>query len=89
MKEIESFLDECRADPWFRDRPELPDRIGDVLTKFYRASDDNPEWQAIWDRVCEILEQKNEALVERRKALVPVLQQITRTGQVVQSRPPR
>jgi hypothetical protein len=27
MNELESFLDECRADPWFRDRPELPDRI--------------------------------------------------------------
>jgi hypothetical protein len=33
-------------------------------------------------RVCEILEQKNEALVERYKALVPVLQQITGTGQI-------
>jgi hypothetical protein len=53
------------------------------LTKFYRASDDNPEWQAIWDLVCEILEQKNEALVVRCKALVPVLQQITGTGQIV------
>jgi len=66
MNELESFLDECRADPWFRDRPELPDRIEEVLTKFYRASDDNPEWQAIWDRVCEILEQKNEALPNSR-----------------------
>jgi hypothetical protein len=83
MNEIESFLDECRADPGFRDRPELLDRIEDVLTKFYRASDDNPEWQAIWDRVCEILEQKNEALVERCEALVPVLQQIIGTGQIV------
>jgi hypothetical protein len=65
MNEIESFLDECRADPWFRDRPEFLDRVEEVLTKFYRASDDNPERQAIWDRVCEIVEQKNEALVER------------------------
>jgi hypothetical protein len=83
MNELESFIDECRADPWFRDRPELLDRIEEVLTRFYRASDGNPESQAIWDRVCEILEQKNEALAERCKALVPVLQQITGTGQIV------
>jgi hypothetical protein len=63
---VESFLDECRADPWFRDRPELLDRIEEVLTKFYRASDQNPEWQAIWDRICEILEQKNEWSAVRR-----------------------
>jgi hypothetical protein len=43
MNEIESFLDECRTDPWFRDRPELLDRIEEMLTRFYRASDDNPE----------------------------------------------
>ena len=82
MNEIESFLDECRADPGFRDRPKLLDRIEDVLTKFHRASDGNPEWQAIWDRVCEILEQKNEALMERCEALVPVLQQIIGTARV-------
>jgi len=63
--------------------PNPPHRIEEVLTKFYRASDQNREWQAIWDRVCEILEQKNEALVERCKALVPVLQQITGMGQIV------
>jgi len=27
MNEIEGFLDECRADPWFRNRAELLDRL--------------------------------------------------------------
>jgi hypothetical protein len=83
MNEIEGFLDECRADPWFRDRPELLDRLEEVLTKFYRAGDDSPEWQAIWDRICGILQQKSETLVEQCKVLVPVLLQIPETGQIV------
>jgi hypothetical protein len=34
MDEIEAFLDECRADPWFQSRPELVDRHESVLIKF-------------------------------------------------------
>jgi hypothetical protein len=55
MDEIEAFLDECRADPWFQSHPEVVDRLESVLTKFYLAGE-GPEWQAIWDQVHAILE---------------------------------
>jgi hypothetical protein len=38
MDEIEAFLEECRADPWFQSRPEVVDRLESVLTKFYLAA---------------------------------------------------
>jgi hypothetical protein len=37
MDEIEAFLDECRADPWFQSHPEVIVRLESVLTKFYLA----------------------------------------------------
>jgi hypothetical protein len=55
MDEIEAFLDECRADPWFHSHPEVVDRLESVLTKFYFAGE-GPEWQAIWDQVHAVLE---------------------------------
>jgi hypothetical protein len=38
MDEIEAFLDECRADPWFQSHPEVVDRLESVLTNFYLAT---------------------------------------------------
>ena len=40
MDEIEAFLDECRADPWFQSHPDLIDQLESVLTKFYLAGED-------------------------------------------------
>ena len=76
MDDIEGFLDECRADPWFCERPTLLGRLEQVLTKSSQAGDESPEWQAICERVRKILKQKDETLIERCKALVPVLTQI-------------
>jgi hypothetical protein len=45
MDEIKTFVDECRADPWFQSHPEVVDRLEIVLTNFYLA-DEGPEWQA-------------------------------------------
>jgi hypothetical protein len=73
MDEIEAFLDECRADPWFQNHPEVVDRLESVLTKFYFAGE-GPEWQAIWDQVHAVLERKTDTPVERCKALAVVLQ---------------
>jgi hypothetical protein len=73
MDEIEAFLDECRADPWFESHPEVINRIESVLTKFYFA-DEGPEWQAIWDQVRAVLERKTDTPVERCQALAVVLQ---------------
>jgi hypothetical protein len=49
MDEIKIFLDECRHDQWFRDHPELLDRLEAMLTKFFLVSG-GPEWQSTWDR---------------------------------------
>jgi hypothetical protein len=73
MDEIEAFLDECRADPWFESHPEVVERLESVLTKFYFA-DEGPEWQAIWDPVRAVLERKTDTPVERCQALAVVLQ---------------
>jgi hypothetical protein len=47
MDEVEAFLDECRADPWFQGHPEVVDRLESVLTKLY-LDGEGPEWEAIW-----------------------------------------
>jgi hypothetical protein len=73
MDEIEAFLDECRADPWFESHPEVVERLESVLTKFYFA-DEGPEWQAIWDQVRAVLERKTDTPVERCQALAVLLQ---------------
>jgi hypothetical protein len=72
MDEIEAFLDECRADPWFHSHPEVVDRLESVLTKFYFAGE-GPEWQAIWDQVHAVLERTADTPVERCQALAVVL----------------
>jgi hypothetical protein len=77
MDEIEAFLDECRADPWFQSHPEVVDRLESVLTKFYLAGE-GPEWQAIWDHVQAILESKTDTPVDRCEALAVVLQCVSR-----------
>jgi hypothetical protein len=73
MDEIEAFLDECRADPWFQSHPEVVDRLESVLTKFYFAGE-GPEWQAIWDQAHAVLERKSDTPVDRCQALAVVLQ---------------
>jgi hypothetical protein len=73
MDEIEAFIDECRADPWFQSHPEVVDQLESVLTKFYFAGE-GPEWQAIWDQVHAVLERKTDTPVERCQVLAAVLQ---------------
>jgi hypothetical protein len=73
MDEIDAFLDECRADPWFQSHPEVVDRIESVLTKFYFAGE-GPDWQAIWDQVHSVLEGTTDTPVDRCQALAVVLQ---------------
>jgi hypothetical protein len=59
MDEIEAFLDECRADPWFQSHPELVDRLETVLTKLHLVGE-GPEWEALWDQVCAVLKSTTE-----------------------------
>ena len=75
MDEIETFLDECRADPWFQSHPEVVDRLEIVLIKFYLAGE-GPEWQAIWDQVHAIFESSAETPVDRCEALAVVLRSV-------------
>jgi hypothetical protein len=73
MDEIEAFLDECRADRWFQNHPEVVDRLESVLTRFYLAGE-GPEWQAIWDQVHAVLERRIATPVDRCQTLAVVLQ---------------
>jgi hypothetical protein len=73
MDEIEAFLDECCADPWFQSHPELIDRLESVLTKFYLAAED-PEWRAIWDQLHTILARTTDTPIDRCQALAVALQ---------------
>jgi hypothetical protein len=73
MEEIEAFLEECRADPWFQSHPEAVDRLESVLTQFFLAGDD-PEWQVVWDKLHAILARTIDTPVDRCQALAVVLQ---------------
>jgi hypothetical protein len=73
MDEIEAFLNECRADPWFQSHPEVVDRLESVLTKFYFAGE-GPEWQAIWHQVRAVLGRTTATSVDRCRDLAVVLQ---------------
>jgi hypothetical protein len=76
MDEIDAFLDECRADPWFQSHSEVIDRLESVLTKFYLEGE-GPEWQAIWEQVQAILERTTDTPVARCEALAVVLQGVS------------
>ena len=76
MDEIEAFLGECRADPWFQSHPEVVDRLEGVLTNFYLAGE-GPEWQAIWEQVHAVLERTTDTPVDRCQALATLLQGVT------------
>jgi hypothetical protein len=73
--DLERFFEECRADPWFRERPEALKGHEEIFEKFYRAGDESPEWQEIWDRIREVVTRK-EPLMDRVKALIPILEEI-------------
>jgi hypothetical protein len=79
VDEIEAFLEECQADPWFQSHPELVDRLESVLTKFYLAGE-GPEWQAIWAQVQAVLERTSDTPVDRCQALAVVLQGVVASG---------
>jgi hypothetical protein len=64
MDEIEAFLDECCADPWFQSHPD---------TRFY-LDGEGLEWEAIWDQVCTVLKRTTDPPVDRCQALAEVLQ---------------
>jgi hypothetical protein len=71
VDEIESFLDECRADTLFQNRPDVVDRLESVL-KSYLAGE-GAEWQGIWDQVRAILERRTDTPVDRYQTLAQVL----------------
>jgi hypothetical protein len=72
MNEIESFLDECADDPFFRAYPEKLDVVGNMMCKLYRSGDDSPEWST-WNRIREIVTPKDRTPRERCKELFPLL----------------
>jgi hypothetical protein len=81
MDEIEAFLDDCRADPWFQSHPDLVDRLEGLLTNFYLGGD-GPEWQFIWDQVHSILKRTSDTPVDRCQALVVALQSVLASGKM-------
>jgi hypothetical protein len=44
--------------PWFQNRPELIDRLEEVLTKFYASDNKDFEWQSIWIAFARFLSKK-------------------------------
>jgi hypothetical protein len=73
--DVERFFEECRADPWFRERPEVHSRLEELFEKFYREGDESANWQDIWDRIREAVTRK-ESLRQRVQALDPILEEI-------------
>jgi hypothetical protein len=75
-KDIDVFLNECRADPWFRANPQVLDNLDSFLAKVYLESNDNWAWQALWDDISDIVAQKNQTLQQRCLLLVERLKRI-------------
>lgn len=71
--EIERFLDECRAEPWFRDNPAVLEGVETFLAKVYHSADDDPDDQALCDRICEIIGKTDQPLHDRYVALRDLL----------------
>jgi hypothetical protein len=86
MDEIEAFLDECRADPWFQGHPELVDRLESVLTNLYLEGE-GPEWEAIWDQVRTVVQRTSDTPVDRRQPEL-VLDYLRKNGRLVCSGSP-
>jgi hypothetical protein len=76
MDEIEAFLDECRADPWFQSHPEVVDRLESVLTKPYLDSEGREMGSHLGSSLHS--PQKDRRSVDRRQALAKVLQGVKR-----------
>jgi hypothetical protein len=81
--DVERFFEECRADPRYRQQPEvigaMIDAIEERFEKFYLAGDESASWQDIWDRIREVVTRK-EPLMERAKALISVLEEMQTRG---------
>jgi hypothetical protein len=72
MNEIETFLGERRADPWFQNHPEVVDRLEGVLKSY--VTGEGAEWRAIWDQALAILERTTDTPVDRCQTLALVLE---------------
>ena len=55
------------------------DAIEERFESFYLAGDELASWQDIWDRIREVVTQK-EPLMERAKALISVLEEMQTRG---------
>jgi hypothetical protein len=73
--DVDRFLEECRADPFFRNDPKAIDQIEEVLTKFYREADESPAFQEFWDQLRSIVTRR-EPLMDRFQALVPLIRKL-------------
>jgi hypothetical protein len=73
--DVDRFLEECRADPFFRNDSKAIDQIEEVLIKFYREADESPAFQDFWDRLRSIVTRR-EPLMDRLQALVPVIRKL-------------
>jgi hypothetical protein len=75
VKRIEGFLDECRADPWFKAIPNWSTGSKACSpNSTWRAT--TQEWQAIRDQLGNILVRTTDTPVDRCQALAEVLQTV-------------
>jgi hypothetical protein len=73
--DVDRFLEECRADPFFRNDTKAVDQIEEVLIKFYREADESPAFQAFWDQLRSIVTRR-EPLMDRFQSLLPLIQKL-------------
>jgi hypothetical protein len=71
--DVERFFEECRAERFFQNNPDVFEDMIETFEKLYREADESPAWQDFWDLVREIVTRK-EPLIERFKALAPLWQ---------------
>jgi hypothetical protein len=70
--DVEKFFDECRNDPHFAKVGGL-EQLVETFEQIYQEANESAAFQELWDSVREIVTRR-EPLIERFKALAPLIQ---------------
>ena len=73
-KDMERFLDECRADPHFQEHLDHLDVIENLIEGMYHDGDESADRQNHWDQIRAIATEFSRPLCERWDALIALME---------------
>jgi hypothetical protein len=71
--ELERFFEECRTVVRTPTATVIIDALEEAAAELCRRGEDEPEVQVEFDRICEIVAQKDQPLLQRFEAIVQYL----------------